>query len=368
MQTDFEERLKHYLNELPNKVGKYNAGLLTVFTQKYKALPSAPGASRINTTLTRLCTVSKFLNNKPLDKLTETDIQSLNIIMADKKMKSAQDYRKVLKVFFKLWDKKGFYELIESDYLKAPRKKANAEKRVRPETFWSNEEVERFLAESNRHSLKSACWGGLWLSIAARPHELFALRKQSIVWKEPSTLIVKVPKETKTGERSIVLTGNEALGCWNYCKDYLKTLPDNALLFEESYQARIKLHKKLCKLAKIGKEKDLRLYVARRMGVTKFYSQHGLVRGAMLSGHQPGGGTQKFYVGLTEQQLEKPDFARVESKPCPSCGIVNPTHASNCFKCQSPLNVQAFQSLLAANLKEMVKLEVENHLYKKAIK
>lgn len=124
MKTD-EETLQNYISRLPAQVGEHNASLMKTFMAKYQALPSEPSTKRLILVVLRLKSISIMMNNAPLDELTEQDIMNLNTTMRKKGMLSAQDYRKTLRRFLRLTDKKKYYDLLESDYLKAAPKKAN---------------------------------------------------------------------------------------------------------------------------------------------------------------------------------------------------------------------------------------------------
>jgi len=358
-----EERLKDYIQNLPKRVGNHNAPLLTEFTKKYYSLNSEPSASRILTVLVRMCSVSKMLGNKPLDELTEDDLQALNKAMRDKQMASASFYRKSLKKFLKMKDRKKYIDLLESDYFVEPARKANAKKLVDPEKFWSQQEIESYMRVSKEHSPKQAAFGALWLSTGLRPHELFGLRKKDIVFEEPTTLLVKVGENTKTGSRTVVLQNGEAKSVWDYSKPYLDSIEDEiTILFPDSMSGHRKRHFAVCEDAKIGKDKQINFYVARKMALTRFYNSFGMVKAAQLSGHIPGSDVMRHYVGLTENQLKDQTLARVESKMCPNpnCSFLNEAHIMQCVKCGAPLSKEQYGKIIQDNVNQLIETRLES--------
>jgi uncharacterized protein (DUF2267 family) len=114
------------LQNISKEVGNTNSALIKDFVKSYKALPDNPSTRRILMVVYRLKTISKLMKNKALDKLNEEDLKVLNMALRDNWYKSAQDYRKTLKKFLKTKDKKKYFDLIDSDYLKAPTKRPSA--------------------------------------------------------------------------------------------------------------------------------------------------------------------------------------------------------------------------------------------------
>jgi len=351
---DVPNRVKKYLAKMPEQIGSQNAGLISDFCKSYLALPSEPGERRVKQSACRLKQVSLMLDNKAFDSLTEKDLAQLNLKMREREMKSAQDYRKVLKRLFVLKDKPRFLPLIDSPYLKAPRRKANAPKLVSPERFWSQAEIDRYLDESRRYSPRQAAWAGLWLSSGCRPSELLALRKQDIE-KNNGNLIVKV-QQGKTGSRTIVLQEQEAAGVWLLAEPWLNTLADEERIIGVSYEMQSKIHRKICLRAGIAKDKDQNFYVARKMALTRFYNQNGMVRAATMAGHVPGSSIMRHYVGLSEAQLSGEACAKVSTKICPNptCGAENAPQVSQCGMCGSPTNREQFAALFKGEIKKLI--------------
>lgn len=351
------------------ELSKYNEKLIKEHLQRCAALPSQPGENRLKTIKAKLSTVAR-LAGKPLDRLTEKDLQELNLTMREREMKSSQDYRKTLKRFLKLKDKKKFIELIDSDYLKAPR--GNGHKAlVDPDNFWSEEENNRYIQESKAHSKRQGCWAALWIATGCRPHELLALKKESIELEEKTgTLLVRVNSK-KTGKRSIVFQGNEALGIWKLCKPYLDQLSPSNLLFPYTYNAIKKTHVRICKKLRI--KKPFIFYNARKAALTRFYNTYGMAKAASMAGHVPGSSAMKHYVAMSETQLKEQTLPKIEIHQCPNpaCGFANEPYYSHCQKCGSPLDKAKFAAIFERNMNELIenrlalfKSEMENKLLK----
>ncbi|MCX6803538.1 MAG: site-specific integrase [Candidatus Diapherotrites archaeon] len=350
---------QQYVGKLPILIGEHNGGLIAKFLNKYQALPSAPGTKRLTLLAMRLKSVCVMINKAPLDSLTEQDLITLNLAMRKKGLLSAHDYRKSLRQFLRLTDKKKYYDLLESDYLRSPPKKANDRLLVDPDTFWNKDEIARYLQCSKEYSLRQAAWAGLWLSCGARPHELLNLTKRDIEFDE-EFLTVRI-QNGKTGKRSIVLNDNYGKGAWNYIKPYWETLTPNEKLFNIGWHAIDQLHHVICKQAKIGKDKKINLYVARKMVLTRFYNDYKLVKAATLAGHVPGSKSMKNYVALTEQQLRDDETPTISTKFCPnsSCGQENEPHQTYCIKCSAPLDRKKFSDIFDKKVDEIVKTQIE---------
>lgn len=346
------------MQELP-EISQYNAKLIKRFIEKYKALPTEPGKSRILTVETKIRTIARLLG-KNLDSLSEQDLQNLNTKMREREMKSASDYRGVLKKLLALQDREKNRKLLESDYLKTVKKKANGSQLVNPDKFWSETECNSYLKESKRHSLRQSAWAGLWVSSGARPHELLSLRKNDIEFKDPGALVIRI-REGKTGRRSIVLEGATAKGVWYYVKDYLDSLQDSEKLFKCCYRSMEIMHKKLCRRAGIGKDKAWNLYNMRKQRLTQFYSDNPLPIAAAMAGHVVGSPVLKHYIGVNEKMILERKLPKVEMRACPnpSCGFVNEPHCSQCQKCGSPLDRQAFAAIFEKNMNELIDIKMK---------
>lgn len=181
--VNYKKTLKNYLADLNNRVSPHNAKLIKDYIEKLKATPNEPGDYRLYTVLCRITSIEKILK-KPLDELKEKDLIKLNTEMKNKGMISAKYYRRVLKNFLTLSNKKKNIDVIDSDFLKSPRKKNGSQKLVNPHLFWSQEQIAEYVKEAKRHSVRQTAWAALWLSIGARPHELLSLRKKNIKFEE----------------------------------------------------------------------------------------------------------------------------------------------------------------------------------------
>jgi integrase len=359
----FPKKIEARLNKLTEQTGQHNAKLIREYAGKYLALPSKPSEGRCLMNIMRLKTISRLLENKALDGLTENNIISLNVAM--RTMKSAAYYRRILRQFLRITDRKKFVDLLESDFMKTPRKKAGEGKTVNAERFWIQAEIDRYCDESKRYSPRQACWAGLWLSLGLRPGELLALTKNCLI-KEPNKLVVKV-MQGKTGSRTVVLLGAEAEGTWSLAEPHIKTLKDNEKVFSCGYAMMAKIHKKICKRAGIDtKNRDIYFYVGRRMALTKFYSSLSLPQAAQAAGHQIGSGVMRAYVGLKQSQIEGSAMPSIKSKTCPnpSCNAENLSpEKTQCSQCGSPLDRQKFGEIFEKNMAELVNTKLE--LFKK---
>lgn len=357
MKTD-EETLQDYIGRLPAQVGDHNASLMKAFMAKYQALPSEPSTKRLILVVLRLKSISIMMNNASLDALTEQDIMNLNTAMRKKGMLSAQDYRKTLRRFLRLTDKKKYYDLLESDYLKAAPKKANERLLVDADTFWSQEEINRYLYQSKEHSPMQATWASLWLGTGCRPHELLNLAKKDVAF-DGTYLTVKV-QGGKTGKRTIVLNNDSGKGMWNYIQPYWQTLKDEDKLFPLTWDGQNKIHRKICKKSKIGKTKKTNLYIARKMALTRFYNDYKLIKAATLAGHKPGSKVMANYCAMNEASLKEEDSPKVATRTCPnpSCGIENEPHQNYCTKCAAPLDKKLFSNIFEKQIEEMIEAKM----------
>jgi integrase len=355
-----ESYYKKYTENLPNTIGNYNAQLIQTFLEKYEAMPSEPGVKRLQLLAMRLKRVCEFVNNKKLDKLTENDLITLNLSMKNKNLLSSQDYRKTLKVFLRLTNKKKYFDLIDSEYLKAPRKKSNAKKLVNPETFWSEKEIETYLAESEKYTPRQSAWAGIWLSSGCRPGEILAMKKQNIEFTG-TKLIMRVPEETKTGARTIVLEGLNAKGTWDYIEPYWKTLETNQKLFDIDWSTQYKHHKKVIKKCDLGENKDTTFYMARKLNLTKFYNTYGISKASSMAGHTPGSKSMKHYVAMSEADLLNEKAIQINKKVCPNpnCGKESKAHNTNCEHCGSPLNREQFAGLFTNQILDIIKAQTD---------
>ncbi|MDD4082233.1 MAG: site-specific integrase [Sphaerochaetaceae bacterium] len=367
------KKLENYLNTLDDLVGKINSKLIKKHIDQYRALPSEPKNNRLLLVAMRLKTISKFLNNKSLINLNEDDLITLNNAMRERQFKSARDYRKTLKKFLLITDRKKYDDLIHSVYLQNPAERNK--KLVDPSQFWSQKEVNNYLEECKRHSLRQSAFAGLLFSTGCRPHEIFALKKKHLNF-ENEQLLVRVPKETKTGGRLIVLNNTEGKGAWAYIKPYLDTLENEMLLFETTYEAQSKLHKRICDKIKLGEDKSRKFYIARKMCLTKFYNEYHISKATALAGHTAGGNAMKHYIGLTDAQLKDEPIVKVQAKICPNpkCEKINEAHLNQCAYCGSPLDKKQFSDLIEKNIADLIdakidllKQTIENQLLKKKV-
>ncbi len=348
-----EEKIENYIAEMPQRIGNHNTKLLINFIKSYKSLPSAPTDQRVLLVLRRLSSISKMIKNKPLDSLTENDLQDLNLAMREKMMLSSQDYRKTLKQFLKLLDKKKYFDLIDSYYLKAPQRKANEKPLVDPSEFWEQSQMEAYIQASAQYSPRQLAWAGLWLTTGCRPNEILTLTKKDLEYRD---LMLLVRVNGKTGKRTIVLNKTEAPAIWNYLQPHLNTLKNEEKIFTLNWEQQDRIHKQLCNQINLPQHKSRKLYIARKMNLTRFYNTYGLVKASSMAGHVAGSKAMKHYVALTEEQLTDQQLAKVELKICPNpcCSATNEPHFVQCFKCGSPLNKKQFSDILQKNVIDLI--------------
>ncbi|MBI4052884.1 MAG: site-specific integrase [Candidatus Diapherotrites archaeon] len=352
-----ESQLSNYFSGFEEQIGKHNAQLIIAFAEKHRATVTEPSLQRISTVCIRLKSIAKWLN-KPLDRLTEADLIRLNTAMRDKGMKSSADYRQCLKHFFKLTDKKRFYDLIESEYLRNVKKKGT-DQLVDAEEFWSQSQCNDYLMESLNRSKRHGAFAAIWLSCGMRPHEIMGLHKADLEL-DGQSLVVKV-RSGKTGKRTIVLNGNEGTGVFRYVEPYLDTLKDNEKLFSLTYKAVEKCHHNICEKIGLPEGKSRKLYMSRKRTLTRWYNEFGLVKAAKMCGHVQGGRAMKHYLDMTDEELkENKRPERLENKVCPNpnCKQVNEPLSGLCSKCSSPLDRERFDELIKSSLDELVETKI----------
>lgn len=350
---------KEILNIAHKYTTTHNANLIRNHINKASALVSEPGFKRLTLLAMRLKTISRLLNNKNLDELIEQDLIDLNNALRKKGLISASDYRKTLKQFLKLLDKKKHFDLIDSEFLKTTTRKETGKKLVDAETFWTQEQIEAYLKKSKEYSLRQSAWAGIWLSSGCRPGEILEMRKKHLEFKDGYLKII-VPKG-KTGKRLIVLNGNNAPAVWGYIEPYWNTLKDEDILFDHGWGFAHRIHEKICKRAMIPKDKDWRFYMARKLNLTKFYNTMGLAKASSMAGHTPGSRNMRHYVALSEAQLinEKPVEVSLKYCPNPSCSEPNETHLIHCVKCSAPLDKKVYASIINKSIDDRIKAQLE---------
>lgn len=115
---NYAEQLVRYLDHLDKPIkgrlsGKahilidsHNADLIRDFAKNYRSLPTEPGDYKALILCHHLKSITQMVEGKSLDELNEDDLKTLNRVMRDRKMKASYEYRKTLKRFLKLKDKK----------------------------------------------------------------------------------------------------------------------------------------------------------------------------------------------------------------------------------------------------------------------
>jgi len=339
-------------------ISEHNAKLLRDYAEHYEALPSCKSYNRIITALYRMKSIALMINSN-LDELTEHDLRTFNIKLKQRGIETSADYRSGLKKFLKMLDKRKYIDLLDSDYLSEAGTHEDRDL-VDANTFFNQEECERYLDESKRYSIRQQCFAALWLTTALRPQEHRALTK-SMIERKPDQLIIRVPK-VKTKPRIIVLTGGEANAVWNNISPYLTELSPDEKLFSMTWAGLNKSHRVICKKANISSKRDLGLYMSRKMILSRWYNEFGLAKASQMAGHIPGSKVMKHYVHLTETQLlEGKTQVRISTKQCPNplCDFDNEAHLTQCSKCGSPLDRQVFASIMEKNVDDRIKAQLQ---------
>jgi hypothetical protein len=81
-----------------------------------------------------------------------------------------------------------------------------------------------------------------------------------------------------------------------------------------------------------------------------------------MAGHTPGAKAMRHYVALKETELLGTELLpKVIRKICPNpnCSMENDASETQCTKCKSPLDKQAFASILNQNLDEKINSQME---------
>lgn len=355
---DYKEQLEKYLKGTNKTIGDHNATLIKQFNEKHSALPTDPTYERQLVVTHRLVSISKMINNHALDKLTETELIKLNKKMKDKNMTSAPDYRKSLKQFLKLTNKKKYIDLIDSDYLKNIKDK-NGTRTVDPDSFWTEQQIQDYIIASKNHSNRQLAWATLWLSTGGNPREILNIKKEDIIQHE-DFLKIRI-KGTKTAyrDRTIILEPKEAKQVLEYLQPRLKEIQTGEQIIDIDWRWQDMIHKKICDKINLPQNKSRILYIGRKMALTRFYTKYKLTKASAMAGHTYGSKDMKHYIALTEDQLMNTKMTGIERKTCPnpSCGKENPTHLSNCQYCQSPLDREKFSGLFTKQILDIIKAE-----------
>ena len=182
-----------------------------------------------------------------------------------------------------------------------------------------------------------------------------------MITRKDNYLKINVPR-IKTKERVIVLLNSEATAVWENVRPYLEELQSNERLFPLTWAGLNNVHQLICTRAKIPKNKDLPLYMARKMILSRWYNEYGLAKASQMAGHTPGSKIMKHYVNLTEEQLiEGAKLVKIEVKICPNpdCGTENEPYQTHCQKCLSPLDKQAFAQIISKNIDNKISAQIE---------
>jgi hypothetical protein len=137
---------------------------------------------------------------------------------------------------------------------------------------------------------------------------------------------------------------------------------DNEEIIPISWTRQREIHQTLCDRINLPKKKSRKLYITRKMTLTRWYNKYGLAKAAQMAGHVVGARAMKHYVALSESDLitDKTETS-IERKICPNpnCQTENDASETQCHKCKSPLNKKAFAQILNQNLDEKINSQLE---------
>jgi integrase len=365
---NYEFQLGNYLGKLEEKVGEHNAELIREYNTRQAALPDEPGLKRQMVSVHRISSISQKLDNHPLDKITEKEIIKLNTKMRNKNMSSASDYRKQLKQFLKLVikprlskdERADLLDLLDSEFFKTSSKHSGKNKPVDPEEFWEEQQIVDYLKASKNHSVRQLAFAGLWLSIGGRPQEILNLKKSDFEDREGKLIIRIRGTKTDVSNRVVILEPSEAKQLKEYLKPRFLEMNENEKIVPICWTQQKDIHHFLCDKINLPKGKSRKLYISRKMTLTRWYNTYGLAKAAQMAGHIVGARAMKHYVALSESDLltDKPKTS-IAKKTCPNCNTENDASETQCYSCHSPLNKQAFTQILNQNLNEKINAHLE---------
>lgn len=367
---NYQNQLGNYLNRLGNRIGKHNAELIREFNARHTALPDEPCPRRQYACVQRLSSISRMLDNHPLDKITESEIIKLNTKMRNKNMVSAGDYRKQLKQFLRLVikprlskdERADLIDLLESDFMKTSSKHTGNKKPVDPEEFWEEKHIMDYIKASKNHSARQLAFAGLWFSIGGRPQEILDIKKQDIEERNDQLIIRIRGTKTDVSNRMVVLNKSESKQVKEYLSARLDEMKPSEKIIPICYAQQKEIHKYLCDKINLPKTKSRRLYISRKMTLTRWYNTYGLAKAAQMAGHTVGARAMKYYVALSEADLlnnnPKTSIAK-KTCPNPNCHAENDASENQCYACHSPLNKQAFTQILNNNLDDKINAHLD---------
>lgn len=341
------------------QISKHNADLIRNYIEQLKGLPSQPVDRGLYISAIRMKSAILAMNDKPLDKITEKDLITLNQSMREKGMNSANDIRQELRRFFTLLDEKKYFDTIRSPYLKNARAKKN-KKVVDSSKFWNEQECKDYIEESLRHSPEQGCIATLFISSGCRPHEILQMKKENIDY-DGTYLTIRVPENTKTGSRVVVLEGAEARGVWTFIKDHIESLEPGQPITVLQYSGFYARHRNIIKTIRLPAHKYPNPYAFRKLRLTRFYSEKNMGQATSLVGHQPGSPVMRHYVSVNEAQLKGKGLFSIKAKACPnpSCSYENQPFAEVCADCGSPLNEDNFKKVFDERASDLIESQID---------
>jgi len=367
---DYQGQLESYLTRLGKKIGEHNAGLIREFNSRHAALPEEPCLRRQYACVHRLSSISQMLENHPLDQITEAEVIKLNTRMRNRNLASAGDYRKQLKQFLKLVIKPrlpkeqraDLMDLLESDFMKTSSKHSGKKKPVDSEEFWEEKQVMDYIKASKNYSARQLAFAGLWFSVGGRPQEILDIKKQDLDERNGQLIIRIRGTKTDVSNRIVVLEKSESKQLKEYLETRLSEMKPSDRIISIGYKQQQEIHHYICEKINLPLTKSRKLYISRKMTLTRWYNTYGLAKAAQMAGHTVGARAMKYYVALSEADLlnnnPKTSIAK-KICPNPNCATENDASENQCYACHSPLDKQAFASILNQNLDEKINAQID---------
>jgi hypothetical protein len=107
-----------------------------------------------------------------------------------------------------------------------------------------------------------------------------------------------------------------------------------------------------------------KLYVARKMALTRFYRTYDTPKAEAMAGHEHGSGSVAHYIGISKEDLINDSLKSIELKRCPNpkCNHINEPHHSSCIKCSSPLDPDKFRQIFQDSFKDFSKEYIDSQI------
>ncbi len=347
---NYNKILKSQLSNLKG-LKHNNNKLILDFYNKYciKKGLSIPRQAKL---LANLKTVAVKLN-KPLNKINAKGVEKLiiNLNKEEYAATSIKDYKVVLKLFLKTYNKKKFAELIASDDLKATIPKSQ-EKKIMPEDLLTKEEKIKLL---------NACMNPCHLALTstlmesgARVSEVGNAKLKHLEFDEDGCILTV---NGKTGPRPIrLIISRQYLWDWankhHFYRNNLEApLFHNVNGKQMTYASIRSMLIKLKKRAGINKKVNPHAFRHARASellqdprispsvVNKYLGWELSSKMHKVYGHIGYDVVNEQINGLYGKETPKPKNNGIEMKSCLKCGKRYPPTRQYCEKCNLPLDV-----------------------------